>query len=565
MLNAIWLAAFLLIQNPTFKITGVVVREDNQDPAHATNGDRVVLRGSGGTSIVDVGDGGAFEFSNVRPGNYQIVVGPMVTMDPVAVAVTDKDVSGLRVVVPDVVTVRGSVVVEGDEPRPRFQLTFSRVDASPSVAPTVLNVANNFNIALHSGQYRISVSGLSSGFSIKSIMFDTTDVLTQPLKVTSGDPVALSIMVGVSSPPVKVSGRVIPNTGTVPTSVTIAGPGAADMLVAAVNPDRTFEFSRVMPGSYTAMAVAGNELSGPVNVTVGSADLTNVAITMPRSKELRGRIVVQGNLPMPRLGFSIAPKDDSGALPRPITVAANPQPDGSFSFTLSEGEYRIATILSGLPPGYSLASFTYGQTDLLKNPLHFAINDNAELRVTFDTAGVTPVNVSGRVTGLLTTTGVRVVLMSPMLPSVESSVSADGSFSFTGVIAGNYTARLSLSGLSSGKGITVRNQEVKDLVIDYARDFIVTGHIIVEGGPATAPPDVVLEAKSAAGITRRSDTVNNGVIIFNLKDGEYNIAPRSIPAGYQLKSIVYGTTDLQKAPLKIDGPVTWEIIVRLTH
>jgi len=175
------------------------------------------------------------------------------------------------------------------------------------------------------------------------------------------------------------------------------------------------------------------------------------------------------------------------------------------------------------------------------------------------------VNVSGRVTGLLTTTGVRVVLMSQVLPSIESPVSGDGSFSFIGVIPGNYTARLSLSGLSNGTGVTVRNQDVKDLVITYPRDFIVTGHIIVEGGAATSPPDVMLEAKSSAGITRRSDTINNSVIMFNLKDGEYNIAPRSIPAGYQLKSIVYGTTDLQKAPLKIDGPVTWEIIVRLTH
>src|SRR5258705_13882718 len=98
MLKAIWLSAFLLIQSPAFKVSGVVVREDNQDPAHATNGDRVVLRGNnGGTTIVDVGEGGAFEFSNVRPGSYQIVVGPMVTMEPVIVPVTDKDVTGLRV------------------------------------------------------------------------------------------------------------------------------------------------------------------------------------------------------------------------------------------------------------------------------------------------------------------------------------------------------------------------------------------------------------------------------------------------------------------------------------
>src|SRR6185369_983939 len=160
MLKAIWLAAFLLIQNPTFKVSGVVVREDNQDPAHATTGDRVVLRSNTGTSSVDVGEGGAFEFLNVRPGNYQILVGPRVTMDPVEVAVADKDVSGLRILVPDVVVMRGSVTVDGDGPRPRFQLTFSRIDAPPTVAPSVLTVASNFNTPLHSGQYRISATGL---------------------------------------------------------------------------------------------------------------------------------------------------------------------------------------------------------------------------------------------------------------------------------------------------------------------------------------------------------------------------------------------------------------------
>jgi hypothetical protein len=567
MLKAIWLAAFLLIQNPTFKVSGVVVREDNQDPAHATNGDRVVLRGNTSTSSVDVGEGGAFEFPNVRPGNYQILVGPRVTMDPVAVSVTDKDVSGLRIIVPDVVVVRGSVAVDGEGPRPRFQLIFSRIDAPSTVAPTVLTVASSFNTPLHSGQYRISASDLPRGYSIKSIMLGTTDVLAQPLKVASGDSESLAILLGVSSPPpwVKVSGRVNANTGATPTNVTMSSAAAGDVLTAAVQPDGSFEFSRVLPGAYTALASTGNEVSSPVSVNVASADVTNVAIRMPRPKEVRGRIVVQGNLPMPRVVFSIAPTGVTGAAVRTINLPANPQQDGSFSISLPEGERQITIVTGSLPRGYSLASFTYGATDLLKDPLRVELTDNAELRVTFNAAGVTRVNVSGRVTGLLTTTGVRVVLMSQVLPSIESPVGADGSFSFTGVIAGNYTARLSLSGLSNGTGVTVRNQDVKDLVINYPRDFVVAGHIIVEGGATTAPPDVMLEAKSAAGITRRSDTINNGVIIFNLKDGEYSIAPRSIPAGYQLKSIMYGTTDLQKAPLKIDGPVTWEIIVRLTH
>src|SRR5262249_42880200 len=126
MLNAIWLAAFLFTQataaqTSTFKVSGSVVREDKKDPAHAPNGDRVSMRSTGSSAAVDVGEGGAFEFENVRPGTYQIVVGPMVTMEPVTVVVTDKDVTGLRVLVPDIVTLPGSVVIDGGGPNPRFQ------------------------------------------------------------------------------------------------------------------------------------------------------------------------------------------------------------------------------------------------------------------------------------------------------------------------------------------------------------------------------------------------------------------------------------------------------------
>lgn len=51
--------------------------------------------------------------------------------------------------------------------------------------------------------------------------------------------------------------------------------------------------------------------------------------------------------------------------------------------------------------------------------------------------------------------------------------------------------------------------------------------------------------------------------MLELKDGAYDISARNLPAGCQVKSIMYGATDLQKQPLKIDGPVVWEIIVRM--
>src|SRR5262249_30546656 len=147
---------------------------------------------------------------------------------------------------------------------------------------------------------------------------------------------------------------------------------------------------------------------------------------------------------------------------------------------------------------YTLKSFTYGTTDLLKDSLRVAISDKAQLNIGFDTSAVTPANVSGRVTGLLTTKGVRVVLWSPNLGSTEAPVNPDGSFTFSKVLSGSYNARLSLSGLSAGTAVTVGTSDVTGVVIAYPRDFIVTGHIIVEGS-AAAPPPIVVEARSGTG------------------------------------------------------------------
>src|SRR5262249_42570628 len=134
------------------------------------------------------------------------------------------------------------------------------------------------------------------------------------------------------------------------------------------------------------------------------------------------------------------------------------------------------------------------------------------------------------------------------------------------VMPGNYIARLSLSGLTAARPVAVGNQEVTDVVINYPREFIVGGHVIVEGAGTAEPPVVTIEAKDAKNPTspsRTASSITNGVLLMNVKDGEYNISVRTLPAGYRVKSIMFGTTDLQKGTLKIDGPVTWEIIVRL--
>lgn len=381
---------------------------------------------------------------------------------------------------------------------------------------------------------------------------------------------AAALLFQGAAPQVTVSGRV--TAGEITRSrvirVALSGPALQAPTTAIVEDDGTFELSKVPPGSYSLFAFAATSVSEAVTVEVGGKDVTNLAIRLPDPKPTNGRITVQGNLPsyvaVPRLAFALAPI--AGISVSAATVAANPQPDGSFTLALPPGERQFNLVPGTVPAGYKLTSFTYGTTDLLKNPIRVGTADRQELRVTFDASAITSVKVSGRVENLLTTQGVRVVLTHPVYGGTEANVEPDGSFAFAKVIPGNYTARLSLSGLSAAKAITVSNQDLTGVVITYPRDFIVTGHILVEGGSTEEAPSITLDAKDVQGRAGGSTTtisLTTGVLMLNLKDGQYNVAVRNVPAGYQLKSIMYGTTDLQKAPLKIDGPVIWEVIVRL--
>jgi len=108
---------------------------------------------------------------------------------------------------------------------------------------------------------------------------------------------------------------------------------------------------------------------------------------------------------------------------------------------------------------------------------------------------------------------------------------------------------------------------VSNLTINYPRLFSVGGHILVEGDSANPPfiPAMTLEARSATGSIVTSSTTSSGPspFVLTVSDGEHKISVRNVPAGYTLKSMQYGTIDLQKSPLIVDGPITWEIVVRL--
>ena len=572
------LMALLLAVTPqaaTFKVSGTVAREDKQDPSTVTQANQVRISGPS-TTIVLIGAGGTFTFPNLRPGTYQLVVGPRVTMTPMTIIVGDKDVTDVHVVIPLSMDVTGSVAVELGGPRPQFRLAFSRIDATGS-NPINAPGAPNFNVTLAAGEYRLTATGLPAGFTLKSATIGAVDAVNQSFKIAPGLPTSLAITLGVSTPPpwVKVSGHV---TGGAATGVSLSGTALAETLTAPVGRDGQFEFPTVLAGTYTARTVPNVVLAPTTSLTVGPTNVANVEIRIPPTRQISGKITVRGNVPVPRVIFSLA----NGTAAAPINISqgvvlgttgsvsvpTNVRADGMFTVTLPEGERAISILPSSLPAGYSVNSFTYGSVDLLKNPIRVALADTAEIAIAVDATTVKPHNISGKVTGLLNTQGVRVVLQGGNLgPGVESAISSDGSFGFTDVLPGNYSARLSLSGHVVTASVSVGNNDVTNLVINYPRLFSIGAHVLVEGDGAesVSVPQITLNATSTTGAVISSSSASGTPtpLVLTLPDGEHRISLRSVPPGYTLKSIQYGAIDLQKAPLKIDGPITWEIVVRL--
>lgn len=91
--KALWWTAILLMQapaaapTPEFKVSGTMVREDKRAPDSVANADRILLRGGGAAKVLDIETSDAFEFTKVPPGSYEIVTGPMVTMEPIQVVI----------------------------------------------------------------------------------------------------------------------------------------------------------------------------------------------------------------------------------------------------------------------------------------------------------------------------------------------------------------------------------------------------------------------------------------------------------------------------------------------
>jgi len=291
--------------------------------------------------------------------------------------------------------------------------------------------------------------GLPPGYALKALTYGSVDLLKNTLKVSTSDTDELRVVVSTSNPTaVHVRGRVIgldeASFARGPVNAILSSGTYFVTLNAAVGKDGTFEFPNVFPGSYVLRAVGPSVLSSPnLTVTVATADVGNLEITVPRLKDITGHLVIEGGGPYPILAIplvnlppAIGAPGASGTLP-----TIRPGTDGTFHIGLPAGESRMTNFV-GLPPGYAVKSLTYGSTDLLKNPLKIAATDTLELQISLVNSSI-PVKVSGRIEGwdlsTLAKTPVRVTMTSPsfMVP-LTADVRPDGTFELSKVYPGNY-------------------------------------------------------------------------------------------------------------------------------
>ena len=281
------------------------------------------------------------------------------------------------------------------------------------------------------------------------------------------------------------------------------------------------------------------------------------AVVPPATVKVTGRLSVEGSAPFPP--SFIMPLTGSGQQPRSQLV--RPQIDGTFPLQLPPGEYSVGT-LSRLPPGYTVRSIMYRGADLLRNPLKITSEDSAELVIDLAISGPPPtVSVSGHVTGLTPGQIKRISLRESsggdLSAALETSVGLDGAFTFPKVLPGNYIVYMRLRIVTP---VTVGDKDVTGIVVANPSDILVSGHVIIEGAQIVQPG---IRVEGNGGKTATAVSPGNGTFILSLGMGENSVSVLNVPPAYRLKSMTYDDVDLQKEPLKLDGPATWDIIVRL--
>jgi hypothetical protein len=344
---------------------------------------------------------------------------------------------------------------------------------------------------------------------------------------------------GAPSSTTRVTGRIVGRAKAQPgAAVRIVNVETAESRNARIYMDGSFEFAGVQPGQYLAEVFPNLPGAVPATLEVGTRDLRDFQLKVPSTRDIEGKVAVEGAGAAPRsLVFVVASS----------RVAAPVLPDGSFTVTLPDG-LPVALAPDALPNGYEVSAVRYGTLDLLQNPLPAA--RAGELRVTLKSTGAAA--VSGRVSGdPPSPDAVRIWLTDSAgrQRALETTLRPDRTFAFPGVVPGRYNVSLVAAGAYVSKTIDVAaGRDVTDVELTAPR--LVRGRI--EGGTPLQRFGLQLAGQETEPGVVFIDPQRDGSFNVLLPAGERTIgAATGLPMGLEIDTINYGTTDLRKSPLRV--------------
>jgi hypothetical protein len=151
-------------------------------------------------------------------------------------------------------------------------------------------------------------------------------------------------------------------------------------------------------------------------------------------------------------------------------------------------------------------------------------------------------------------------------------VQNDGSFEIRGVSPGEYSLTSGDPLLSPGRNFTFRNGDVTDFELKVPVE--ISGRIAMADGSTVALPSLMVTATSPVNATNlnpaaaktmssRATTGFRGDFTLLAFPGENTIRIEQVPTGYVVKSVTYGSMDLQSSPLTLGAAPAATIVITL--
>jgi hypothetical protein len=291
---------------------------------------------------------GSFEFPSLPPGRYRVGFIPNVSQTSFPEVVVDRDIDNLQLTIPLSAmraTVQGTLKIDGVAPL--FPLPLSLIGKDRSVERWQF-VGDTLSIPfVPIGEYSVKLGDLPQGYLVKSITAGSVDLLTQSLKVTPAGPPPILVTLRVASPMpgVRIVGH-ITNGGQsrLPFEIQISGVTPGLRLMTRIQPDGSFEFPTVPPGTYSVEFLSSPDAVART-ITVGkeSPTLVEVPLQMPGLRRISVTILRKSSNADPApLVPALWPILRPVGSPKTPGIRATRTDDGTFEFlNVNPGSYEI--------------------------------------------------------------------------------------------------------------------------------------------------------------------------------------------------------------------------------